>query len=1286
MAVFLLEKNNMARVLSRLDILLHADTANYQREMTRATNETRRQLRSIADYGQQVSSQLRSAFLQIGGIAAVTGLGHSIISAQREFDVLNAQLVTAAGSVEAAAAAMEELQEFAKVTPYGLSQAVEGFSKLKNLGLEASIASLTSFGNTASAMGKDLMQMIEAVADASTFEFERLKEFGIKANQEKDKVSFTFQGITTEVAKNAKAIEEYLLKIGNVQFGAAMEARAKTLDGAISAMGDSWQGFLRSMGNADIGGISYLDAVKDAVIKVSDAMDWAAQNTNVVLLAIGATALHFGRTMISTGIGVATGWVSSMAGVASSTLAATFAANNATVAYNMWFAASVRIVGGIVSAATAVQSATAATLGYGRALLGLTSGFNTATVAARLHTAAIAGATAAKRAFIGVGILAANTITGIGSAFASLGRIILAHPIITLTAVIGAVIARTEGLNGAIKSLGDAFNVTAILAGNFINGVVDGLGVAWTAASNYFSNLMGGADKATSFAKTSFGGFFANTEKGFVGVLQVTARVFDLAGAHVVTFAQHAWKNISSLGTSIINLFKKVGNEITKTFEIIVNNQINKINSVIDGINYIAGMFGGAVIPKVAQVSFGQMQYGQTSYGFGGYSANLQSNNQHYLESGVLVANEQVKANQKLAQSYNDVSKKADEAAKAAEKKAAADKKGRKKADEAAKAQKKLTQAYFEQAQSLERRIAEAGHGNRHVFELDKIKLETDNASFGRLFALPEWEKNNLKSLAADLDTFEVTNAIVDKVRDLDVQKLSLRSRTMLDDMELTLANYRELLGNIDKFERINIELEDGTKVKPSDYLRKTVLAVEQSKADFEFWKEKEELGKELKLASQSNEISRQLLEFEQKNKDFISKYEQLQDKELFKSDFEELKRLADEHEAFQRRAFAIKESLDYINETDKEIAERQAELDVALVKGGKLHQDLYAIEQERQKTLDKYQALQDAGFTKEFENIKVKADELALANQKLVVQKAYKALTDNLMTDEEKRLETLKEQLNVINAQSVIMGQSVDIERAKQLISQSVGLATPTNPYEQLDAKVKNQYDTLDAGLKKLLENERLTEEERIKITKWGETERAKIKKAYSIATNNLILSDSENMFGSLASIAKDGLGEQSKLYRVMFAMQQGFAIAQASIAMSQAMSRGLAEGFPKGLADMAMAAAHGAKIISAIKSVVMPVGQAHDGIMSVPKSGTWNLEKGERVLPRHTAQNLDNTLNRLQGGGQVINVSVTVNANNGDVQADEIMGKRMGDAIKLAVQSELQKERRQGGLLYGR
>lgn len=189
----------------------------------------------------------------------------------------------------------------------------------------------------------------------------------------------------------------------------------------------------------------------------------------------------------------------------------------------------------------------------------------------------------------------------------------------------------------------------------------------------------------------------------------------------------------------------------------------------------------------------------------------------------------------------------------------------------------------------------------------------------------------------------------------------------------------------------------------------------------------------------------------------------------------------------------------------------------------------------------------------------------------------------------------------------------------------------------------------------------------------------------AYTEAKNNLLLTQYESVFGGLTSIAKDGLGEQSKVYRAMFALQKGFAIAQSALAIQQAISKGLAKGFPAGLPDMALAVSEGAKIVSAIKSVVMPVGQAHDGIMSVPTSGTWNLQKGERVLPRHTAKALDERLDSL-GGNQVVNVNVTVNGTAGDVQADEQMGRRFGEAIKMAVQSELLKERKQGGLLYGR
>lgn len=196
----------------------------------------------------------------------------------------------------------------------------------------------------------------------------------------------------------------------------------------------------------------------------------------------------------------------------------------------------------------------------------------------------------------------------------------------------------------------------------------------------------------------------------------------------------------------------------------------------------------------------------------------------------------------------------------------------------------------------------------------------------------------------------------------------------------------------------------------------------------------------------------------------------------------------------------------------------------------------------------------------------------------------------------------------------------------------------------------------------------------------------RQQAEQAYLTAKNNLMLNNYQNVFNGIRSLTKSFFGEQSGIYRAMFAMEKGFAIAKAILALKANIAEASKIGFPNNIPMIAGAVSQGVEIINDIRSIAMPIGQAHDGIMSVPKSGTWNLEKGERVLPKHTAQNLDNTLNRLQGSGQIININVTVNADNSDVQSSHDMGKNLGNAIKLAVQAELQKQRRQGGLLYGR
>ncbi|UYF76652.1 tape measure protein [Acinetobacter ursingii] len=176
-----------------------------------------------------------------------------IISTQRTFDKLNAGLITATKSAENAKLAFSALQKFATETPYGLEQAVDGFTKLVNLGLTPSERAMKSYGNTASAMGKDLNQMIEAVADATTSEFERLKEFGIKAKQQGDKVTLTFQGMSKTIGNNAKEIEEYLIKLGENQFAGAMAERMNTLDGSIANLNDSWEALYLAISQAGVG-------------------------------------------------------------------------------------------------------------------------------------------------------------------------------------------------------------------------------------------------------------------------------------------------------------------------------------------------------------------------------------------------------------------------------------------------------------------------------------------------------------------------------------------------------------------------------------------------------------------------------------------------------------------------------------------------------------------------------------------------------------------------------------------------------------------------------------------------------------------------------------------------------------------------------------------------------------------------------------------------------------------------------------------------------------------------
>ena len=202
----------------------------------------------------------------------------------QKFQVLRATLETATGGVDEAGLAFDRLQVFASKTPFSVEESIQAFIKLKNLGLDPTESALNSYGNTASAMGKSLDQFIEAVADASVSEFERLKEFGIKAKNQGDTIAFTFRKMKTEVANNAEAIEQYLQNLGENEFAGAMERQAATYDGALSNMEDSWDQLLLKISDDGAG-----DALENVIRGITSNLDLLGNNTQAVadVFAIG---------------------------------------------------------------------------------------------------------------------------------------------------------------------------------------------------------------------------------------------------------------------------------------------------------------------------------------------------------------------------------------------------------------------------------------------------------------------------------------------------------------------------------------------------------------------------------------------------------------------------------------------------------------------------------------------------------------------------------------------------------------------------------------------------------------------------------------------------------------------------------------------------------------------------------------------------------------------------------------------------------------------------------------
>jgi hypothetical protein len=186
--------------------------------------------------------------------STLRNIGRELFNTISRFGQLRAVLRTALGDDSEARQAFQEIQDFASRTPFQVDQITEAYIKLTNRGLRPSREELVSIGDLAASQGKDFLQLTEAVLDATTGEFERLKEFGIQARKENDQVTLSFKNQTVVAENNTEAIKDAILSFGELQgVQGATAAISEELSGKVSNLKDNVDSLFNALGEGGLG-------------------------------------------------------------------------------------------------------------------------------------------------------------------------------------------------------------------------------------------------------------------------------------------------------------------------------------------------------------------------------------------------------------------------------------------------------------------------------------------------------------------------------------------------------------------------------------------------------------------------------------------------------------------------------------------------------------------------------------------------------------------------------------------------------------------------------------------------------------------------------------------------------------------------------------------------------------------------------------------------------------------------------------------------------------------------
>ena len=230
---------------------------------------------------------------------------------------------------------------------------------------------------------------------------------------------------------------------------------------------------------------------------------------------------------------------------------------------------------------------------------------------------------------------------------------------------------------------------------------------------------------------------------------------------------------------------------------------------------------------------------------------------------------------------------------------------------------------------------------------------------------------------------------------------------------------------------------------------------------------------------------------------------------------------------------------------------------------------------------------------------------------------------------DELKSIQELYEKGQINQSEAAKASNRVQFDYAQQ-ISQSA-----VDPLAQLRALYDPQQELINQQTQELAQLQAFNDQKLITEEEFQQRKQQIIEKYRNNQFQEQMglyatgLNDLGNAFGTLTSVVEQSAGKQSAAYKAMFAVSKAFAIAEATVKLSQAVAQALAD--PTALtpaqkfANMAAVASAGVNLVSQITSVgfatggytgdggkYTPAGIVHKGEYVITKEATARLGRG--------------------------------------------------------------------------